>query len=99
MKALLLLAGRSRRFWPLQEKTFFPIAGKTRLEHQVEALRAGGVTDITFVGGRHNLELVGKMFPKAHAVEQENLDLGMQGAILSALPFLTKEPVMVVSAN
>jgi NDP-sugar pyrophosphorylase family protein len=99
VKAILLLAGRSRRFWPLQEKTFFPIAGKTLVEHQVQALADGGVTDITFVGGRHNLELVGKMFPKAHAIEQEKLDLGMQGALLSALPFLTKEPIMVVSAN
>ncbi len=99
MKALLLLAGRSVRFWPLSEKTLFPICGKTLLEHQIARLQKGGCKDIVLVGGAHNLEAARKIFPNLHSIEQENLDLGMRGALLSALPSFGSEPVMVVSGN
>lgn len=99
MKTLLLLAGRSTRFWPLTEKTLFPVCGKTLLEHQVGRLRTGGCKDIVLVGGAHNLKEAKSLFPDLPVVEQENLELGMRGALLSALPSLQKEPVMVVSGN
>ncbi len=99
MKVLLLLAGRSRRFWPLAEKSLFPICGKTLAEHQVEALRKGGCTDILLVVGAHNKKEVKKLFPDLPIVEQKDLDLGMQGACLSGLPKVKTEPVMVVSGN
>src|SRR3989338_8126770 len=99
VKAILLLAGRSRRFWPLQEKSLFPIAGKTLLEHQVASLTQAGFKDILFVGGDHNLRQIKKMFPKVPVVEQENLELCMQGALLSALPKLKDEPVLIVGGN
>lgn len=99
MKTLLLLAGRSRRFWPLKEKSLFAIAGKTLLEHQIERLREGGLTDIILVGGKHNLKAASLIFPDLPIIEQENLDLGMQGALLSSLPHLGTESVMIVSSN
>ena len=99
MKAILLLAGRSKRFWPLEEKSLFPIAGKTLLGHQVAALKEAGFKDILFVGGDHNLAEIKKMFPKVPLVKQKDLTLGMQGALLSALPKLKDEPVLVVSGN
>lgn len=99
MKVLLLLAGRSRRFWPLAEKSLFPVAGKALLEHQIERLREGGLEEIILVGGKHNLESAHALFPGFPIIEQENLDLGMQGALLSALPACGDEPVMIVSSN
>lgn len=39
------------------------------------------------------------MFPTMTIVEQEDLDLGMRGALLSALPTCTEEKVLIVSAN
>jgi bifunctional UDP-N-acetylglucosamine pyrophosphorylase/glucosamine-1-phosphate N-acetyltransferase len=99
MHALLLLAGRSRRFWPLQEKALFPICGKTLLEHQVERLKEGGIDDIILVGGAHNLEDAKSVCPELQAIEQEDLELGMYGALLSALPSLGKKPVLIVSNN
>ncbi len=99
MKTLLLLAGRSRRFWPLSEKSLFPICGKTLAEHQVETLRRGGCKDIILVVGAHNKKEVKKLFPDLEIVEQKDLDLGMQGACMAGLTRAKKEPVMIVSGN
>lgn len=99
MRTLLLLAGHSRRFWPLAEKSLFPICGKTLAEHQVETLRKGGCRDITLVVGAHNKERLKKLFPGFPVIEQKNLDLGMQGACLSALPKIKHGPIMIVSGN
>ncbi|MCK5018901.1 MAG: NTP transferase domain-containing protein [Candidatus Peribacteraceae bacterium] len=99
MKTLLLLAGRSKRFWPLQDKNLFSVCGKTLLEHQVERLNSAGITDITLVGGSHNIKLASTLFPKLEIIEQEDLDLGMRGALLSALPSVGDNPVFIVSGN
>jgi bifunctional UDP-N-acetylglucosamine pyrophosphorylase/glucosamine-1-phosphate N-acetyltransferase len=98
VKVILLLAGRSKRFWPLAEKSLFPICGKTLVQHQVDRLKKGGCTDITLVVGAHNKKEIKKLFPKLKIVEQKNLDLGMQGACMDALKFV-KGPVMIVSGN
>ena len=55
MKTLLLVAGRSRRFWPLAEKNLVSICGKTLLEHQIDRLKAAGCSDITLVSVAHNI--------------------------------------------
>lgn len=99
MKVLLLLAGQSKRFWPLQEKSLFPVCGKTLLEIQVSNLQAAGIKEIILVGGHHNLEQAKVLCPDLHIIEQEDLSLGMRGALLSALPSTGKEAVMVVGGN
>lgn len=99
MKTLLLLAGQSKRFAPLSAKALFPICGKPLVGHIVERLQKAGCKDITLVGGAHNLDEVRGLFPKLGTTEQENLSLGMRGALLSALPALGSEAVLVVSAN
>lgn len=99
MRTLLLLAGRSERFWPLNEKALWPFCGKSLLQHQVDRLREGGFTEITFVGGHHNLEDVHQQFPGIPAIEQEDLSLGMRGALLSALPHVKEDAVCIVSSN
>lgn len=99
MHTFLILAGRSRRFWPLSEKSLFPICGKTVLEHQLERLKEGGCTDITLVTGAHNKKEIRRMFPKFRQIEQKDLDLGMLGAFLSALPKAGNKPCLFVSGN
>ncbi len=99
MNTFLLLAGQSTRFWPLTEKSFFPVCGKTMLAHQVERLHAGGCAKIIFIGGPHNLPAARKMFPELPAVEQEDVELGMRGAVLSALKKYGTDPLMIVSGN
>ncbi|NQT00569.1 MAG: NTP transferase domain-containing protein, partial [Planctomycetes bacterium] len=99
VKTLLLIAGRSRRFWPLKEKTFFPICGTNLLEITTGRLQAAGLTDITLVGGTHNLEGVGKLYPEFPTVEQKDLELGMRGALLDALPQCGNDRVVIVCVN
>ncbi|MDD5026420.1 MAG: NTP transferase domain-containing protein [Candidatus Peribacteraceae bacterium] len=99
MKTLLLLAGRSKRFWPLAEKTLFPVCGTNLLAVQIERLRRAGCTDIILVGGSHNLPQASALFPSLPTIEQEDLDLGMRGALLSALPHCDREPVLIVCGN
>ncbi|MEK7218780.1 MAG: NTP transferase domain-containing protein [Patescibacteria group bacterium] len=96
MQTLLLAAGRSRRFWPLTEKSLVPIAGKTLLEHQIERLRKGGCGEIILVNGKHNLKATRAL--RLRTMEQKDLQKGMLGALLSALPKV-KGPVMVVGGN
>jgi UDP-N-acetylglucosamine diphosphorylase / glucose-1-phosphate thymidylyltransferase / UDP-N-acetylgalactosamine diphosphorylase / glucosamine-1-phosphate N-acetyltransferase / galactosamine-1-phosphate N-acetyltransferase len=99
VKVLLLLAGRSRRFWPLAEKSLFPVCGKTLLEHQIDRLKAAGLTDVLLITGKHNMAAVTEMCPELECVEQRDLDKGMQGALLDALPRCGNESVLVVSGN
>lgn len=99
MHALLILAGRSTRFWPLQEKSFFPVAGTCVLFEQVRRLHAAGIRRITLVTGEHNAALTTELLPSLPQVRQEDLSLGMRGALLSALPHVDDEPILLVSAN
>jgi bifunctional UDP-N-acetylglucosamine pyrophosphorylase/glucosamine-1-phosphate N-acetyltransferase len=99
MKTLLLVAGRSQRFWPLSEKPLWPFLGESLLTHQLKRLIEGGLTNITFVGGNHNLHSVQEAMPDVPVIEQEDLSLGMRGALLSALPKIGNEPVCIVSSN
>lgn len=99
MRAILIFAGRSKRFWPLSDKSFFPVCGTSLLEEQVRRLRLGGIKDILLVAGEHNRGEAEELFPELPLVLQEDLDLGMRGALLSALPECKEGPVLVVSAN
>ena len=99
MKTLVLLAGRSRRFWPLEEKALWLFMGRPLLTHQIERMKKGGLTDITFVGGHHNLEKIYSLMPDVPSIEQEDLNDGMRGALISALPQMKTDPVCVVSGN
>lgn len=98
MQTLLLLAGRSRRFWPLMEKSLFPVCGTTLAEHQVKMLQSAGCKDITLIVGAHNKADLKALFPKLKIVEQKDLDLGMQGACMDGLKGI-REPVLIVSGN
>lgn len=54
MRAILLCAGRGSRLDPLtrdRPKCLVKVGGRAILDHQVDALRAGGVGEIVVVGG------------------------------------------------
>jgi UDP-N-acetylglucosamine diphosphorylase / glucose-1-phosphate thymidylyltransferase / UDP-N-acetylgalactosamine diphosphorylase / glucosamine-1-phosphate N-acetyltransferase / galactosamine-1-phosphate N-acetyltransferase len=99
MQVLLLVAGQSKRFWPLEEKSLFPICGKTLLEHQMDRLTKAGCDDITIVANAQNAERVRAIAGGRTVLLQEDMELGTRGALLSALPHIRKEPVMIVSGN
>lgn len=99
MKTLVLLAGQSTRFWPLKDKSLFPICGKTLVEWQIERLKAAGCDDIAIVANDENAPLVKKVLPHMEVFIQEDKDLGTRGALLSALPQIPKGPVMIVAGT
>ncbi len=99
MIAILIAAGQSKRFWPLSEKTLFPVAGTTLLAEQVRRLQSAGLKEIVVVAGKHNKAAFEDMLPTLEILEQKDLTLGMRGALLSALPRCGKNAVMIVSAN
>jgi|CXWL01.1.fsa_nt_gi bifunctional UDP-N-acetylglucosamine pyrophosphorylase/glucosamine-1-phosphate N-acetyltransferase len=98
MKTLVLLAGQSKRFWPLSEKPLFPIVGKTLLEHIVGRLEKAGCSDITLIGSKYNLNDIATL-ANLPTIEQEKLELGMRGALLSALPACGEEDILIVGGN
>ncbi len=54
MKAVILVAGVSRRLYPLTEyrpKCLLEVGGKTILDHQLDAVRAVGIREVTLVTG------------------------------------------------
>ncbi len=66
MRAIIIGAGRGRRLMPTTEnapKCFAEIRGKRILDWTVEALEAGGVTEICFVGG-YRMEAVEREYPQ-----------------------------------
>lgn len=99
MRVLLLIAGRSKRFWPLSEKTLFPICGTNLLEITTGRLKEAGLHDIILIGGAHNLGEVSDRYPQFPSIEQKDLELGMRGALLDALPQCGSEAVMIVCVN
>ena len=74
MRAIVIGAGRGRRLMPTTEdapKCFAEIRGKRILDWTLEALRAGGCTEICFVGG-YRIDSVRREYPEF--VFRENKD-------------------------
>ncbi len=99
MIAILLFSGKSTRFWPIREKSLFPVFGTSLLEMQTAKLKAAGFKEIILVAGAHNLKEAKKIFPSMTFVTQSPNEPGMRGAMLAVLPRCKKESVMIVSAN
>lgn len=103
MKTILLAAGSSQRLHPLSDKNFLDFCGSALLENQVKTLRAVGLNEVIIVAGEHNFERARRLFAADTEItlqKQENLSLGMAGAILSCAPLLAaNEPIFVISAN
>ncbi|MCB1683719.1 MAG: NTP transferase domain-containing protein, partial [Pseudomonadales bacterium] len=107
MKAMILAAGRGERLRPLTDQTPKPmlrVHGRPLLEHQIEWLKAAGITDLVI--NLHHLgaqienyfgdgERFGVRIRYSH--ESELLDTG--GGILNALPLLGSEPFLVMNGD
>lgn len=99
MHAIIIIGGKSRRFWPLTEKALFPIAGKSLLEHQIDRLRGAGITAITIVANGQNVAQVQAKAQGCRVVEQPANTIGMHWACKAALQELPNSPVIIVSGN
>ena len=102
MKVLLLAAGRSKRMKPIEDKNFLNFVGKPLIQHQLELLHESGLNDVVVVGGAHNMEKIkdlgAALGVNVEVVEQEDLEMGMAGAVLSAKGLLNG-PVIIFSSN
>ena len=99
MKVLLLAAGRSKRMNPVSDKNFLDFLGKPLILHQIEMLQRNGFEEIVVVGGAHNLNKLRELPSELDFVEQEDLDMGMCGAVLSSAEKISDGPVLIVSSN
>jgi L-glutamine-phosphate cytidylyltransferase len=97
MRAIVIAAGRGRRLMPTTEnapKCFAEIRGKRILDWTLEALEAGGVTDICFIGG-YKVEAVEREYPHFtfrynHDWENNNILVSLMCAEdLMDTPFVT----------
>lgn len=88
---------------PIEDKNFLYFLGKPLIQHQLEMLKKSGFKDLVIVGGKHNMDKIqalGKSLGmKMQVVEQEELDLGMCGAVLAAKKFIKGQDILVVSTN
>ncbi len=107
LKAVVLAAGESSRFWPLafnKHKSMYEIMGKPALQYTLEALRACGIADIAIIKA-----------PGDTAIEQffqdgsrlnlrlryfvQHAPKGMGNAVLQAAEWLQGAAFVVVNAD
>ena len=109
MYALILAGGKGERLRPLTDtlpKPMVPLCGKPILEHQVEWLRAGGVTDVVFLAG-YRWDVIkdhfgdGKDFGINAHYSVEDSPLGRGGAIKMGFPKVpeTEDTVAVLNGD
>lgn len=104
MQAVILTAGESSRFWPLnsKHKTLFKIMGKPLVYYTIESLRKAGIKDIIVVQGpSHQAEENLKNYDFTginlkYVVQPE--PLGMGNALLYAKEYL-QEQFFVLNAE
>ena len=107
MYALILAGGKGERLRPLTDtlpKPMVPVCGKPILEHQVEWLKAGGVTDVVFLAG-YRWEAIKDHFGdgqdfgiKAH-YSLDDSPLGRGGAIKAGFPKVPSSEQTVAVLN
>ena len=97
MRAIIIAAGRGRRLMPTTEhgpKCLAQVRGKRILDWILDALTAGGVTDVCFIGG-YRVEAVEREYPQFtfrynRDWEQNNILVSLMCAEdLMDRPFLT----------
>ena len=105
--ALILAGGKGERLRPLTDslpKPMVPLCGKPILEHQVEWLKSGGVTDVVFLAG-YRWEAIKDYFGDGSAFgidahySVEDSPLGRGGAIKAGFPEVPENENTVVVLN
>ena len=99
MHTLLILGGKSRRFWPLAEKPLFPVCGKTLAGHQIERLNKAGCKNVILVVSTDNKEEIQAAFPRLKIAVQTEDTIGMHHAVLAGLSLVKSGPVLIASGN
>ena len=85
MRAIIIGAGRGQRLMPTTEnapKCFAEIRGKRIIDWTVEALAAGGVTEICFIGG-YRIKSVEREYP--HFIFRRNDDWAANNILVSLM--------------
>jgi mannose-1-phosphate guanylyltransferase len=102
MKAMLLAAGRGTRLTPLTDSTpkiLAPLGGRPLLEHQLDYLQRGGVSEIALNVHHHADQVLacldGLRLEVPVMISHEHELLGTAGALLPLRGFFT-EPVIVL---
>ena len=106
MRALLLAAGFGTRLRPITDtipKCLVPINGRPRLDHWLELLAGGGVTQV-LVNLHYLPEVVEAFLAKStHSLKIttvfEELLLGTAGTVLKNRDYFQQEPVMLIHAD
>ena len=107
MYALILAGGKGERLRPLTDtlpKPMVPVCGKPILEHQVEWLKVGGVTDVVFLSG-YRADAIqdyfrdGKDFGINAHYSVEDSPLGRGGAIKAGFPNIPNNEDTVAVLN
>jgi L-glutamine-phosphate cytidylyltransferase len=107
MRAIIIGAGRGSRLMPTTEnapKCFAEIRGKRILDWTVEALKAGGCTEICFIGG-YRMEAVRREYPDF--VFRENREWESNNILVSLMcaedlmdqPFVTSYSDILFTAD
>ncbi len=102
MKVLLMVAGRSKRMKPVEDKNFLKFLGKPLIQWQIEKLLKNGFEEIVVVGRENVIEDMKKVFDELEVKADfaiQNDDKGMCGAVLAAKEFLVNDSFLVVSGN
>ncbi|APV48761.1 mannose-1-phosphate guanylyltransferase [Betaproteobacteria bacterium GR16-43] len=107
MKAIVLAAGRGARLQPLTDATPKPLlgaGGKRLIEWQVEALVAGGITELVVNHAYLGSQIVaalgdGSRYGASIRYSAEDPALETAGGIARALSMLGDEPFLAVSAD
>jgi NDP-sugar pyrophosphorylase family protein len=107
MYAMILAGGKGERLRPLTDnapKPMVPLCGKPILEHQIDWLKEGGVTDVVFLAGYlwdsiqdYFGDGSGFGFNATYSVEDS--PLGRGGAIKKGYPFVPPDEETVVVLN
>ncbi len=100
LQAVILAAGESSRFWPLNQKhkSLFKIMGKFLICYTIEGLRKAGIKDIMVVQGpkRDNEKELGDAKVK-YLIQKE--PKGMGDALWQARKFINKDLFIVLNAE
>jgi N-acetyl-alpha-D-muramate 1-phosphate uridylyltransferase len=105
-KAMVLAAGLGLRMRPLTErmpKPLVPVAGRTLLDHVLDKLGSGGVTEaivnVHYLPDQIIDHVARRKRPRVTISDERNLVLGTGGGVVKALPLLGNEPFFLVNAD
>jgi len=107
MQAMILAAGRGERMRPLTDRTpkpLLPAGGKPLIQYHVEALVAGGFTELVVNHAHLGAQIErflgdGRRFGARVRYSSESPALETGGGIRRALPLLGEAPFLVVNGD